>query len=377
MASARGRGRTAGGHVGRTTRQSGLVVWYVCCALTGGQVWAQSPPTPTWKGGTTTVTFGRGEIALSNRLQIRWTDERDDQDTARPVELVVRRARSKVEGWVGTKNVSYEIEVDYAAGLTIVDAFLNWDPSGSDALQVRLGQFKVPFGRERLTSSGKRQLVDRSDVSGDFTDGRDIGVQLWGRLSDGLVEYRAGAFNGNGRGVLGNPDGRRQYDARLMVQPFGKVGYDEGDFDSRPRPRLAVGANVEVDDNHGATDGNDLRRRVIGVDAAVKHRGRSAVLEYFSGHFEPESGVPLAARGLLLQGGWFVVPARVEVAARYGATLPERSAFGFRDRREAVIGASYYAAEHRLKIQADGRRVRDLSRGRLGYEFRTQVQAVF
>lgn len=363
------------GHCSFGTRRRPVVLAVVGLSLTVLSAHAQSTGAPTWKNGTTTFTFGHGELQLSNRVQIRWTDERDDEDE--PADLTIRRARSKVEGWIGSRAVTYEFGLDYTGGGRVLDAWLNWDPFATEAFQVQVGQFKVPFGRERLTSSGKRQLVDRSAVSGDFTDGRDIGVQVWGLGASRRIEYRAGVFNGNGRGVLTNPDGHRQLNARIMVQPFGKVGYGESDFESTGRPLVAVAVNAELNDRRGASAENDLRRRLVGIDVAAKHRGASLVVELFHGRFEPEAGPTFTARGLLLQGGWFIVPTRVEVAARYGAVLPETTGFGFRREREAAVGGSYYLSAHRLKLQADVRRLHDVARGRTSYELRTQVQAAF
>ena len=61
------------------------------------------------------------------------------------------------------------------------DANVNYDfTKGKKLFMLKAGQYKVPFGRQQLTSSGNQQFVDRSVVSDTFARGRDIGVQLWG-----------------------------------------------------------------------------------------------------------------------------------------------------------------------------------------------------
>ena len=53
------------------------------------------------------------------------------------------------------------------------------------------------MGRQEMTSSNRLEFADRDLLSGEFSRGRDVGVQLWGLLGKGKVEYRAGIFNGN------------------------------------------------------------------------------------------------------------------------------------------------------------------------------------
>ena len=69
---------------------------------------------------------------------------------------------------------------------------------------VKAGQFKVPFGRQQLASAMNQQFVDRAAVEDTFARGRDIGVQLWGTPFKGLLDWRVGVFNGNGRSVTRN-----------------------------------------------------------------------------------------------------------------------------------------------------------------------------
>ena len=64
--------------------------------------------------------------------------------------------------------------------------------------RVVFGQFKVPFGRQEMTSSGNQQFVDRSLVSDEYERGRDIGVSVQGAVWNNKIEYRVGMFNGNG-----------------------------------------------------------------------------------------------------------------------------------------------------------------------------------
>jgi hypothetical protein len=106
-------------------------------------------------------------------------------------------------------------------------------------------------------------------VSAEFEKGRDQGTQLWGVLAKSRLEYRAGVFNGNGRGKSANDNPSFQYDARLMYQPWGDARYSEGDLESSKHPLLAVAANFESNDARPAAQ----KRTVLGGDVAFKYRG--------------------------------------------------------------------------------------------------------
>ncbi len=156
----------------------------------------------SWKDGKTTIKNKNAELSLSNRVQIRFTEEMpevgDDKGSFR-----IRRAKTKFEGWAYTKNLTYELQLNWADSANVLeDAVVNYDfTKGKKLFQLKAGQFKVPFGRQELTSSGSQQFVDRAAVSNTFARGRDIGIQLWGTPLAGQVDWRFGIFNGNGRTV--------------------------------------------------------------------------------------------------------------------------------------------------------------------------------
>jgi hypothetical protein len=88
--------------------------------------------------------------------------------------------------------------------------------------RVKVGQFRVPYGRERLTDSGTLDFGDRSIQSLGFAWNRDVGAALHVRRAK--FAGTAGVFTGGGRDVpqrylpekLGSP---------MLVTRFG---YDDG-----------------------------------------------------------------------------------------------------------------------------------------------------
>lgn len=334
-----------------------------------------------------------GSLTILNRVQVRWTHEMPDDRVQLPGttegggsrgSFRIRRAKTELSGWFYRPELTYELQLSWAgpepgASTTspLEDFILNYDFSKEKALQLAVGQFKVPLGRQELTSSNKLQFTDRDILSFEFTRGRDVGLQLHGVVAGGKLEYRAGVFNGNPASRITNDNDKYQYNARVVFMPWGDPGYSEGDFESTDRPLLAVGAQLEHNNLHGATNADDFKTRILGADLSFKYRGASLFAEYFDRRRDPESAPTFDSDGFHVQGGYFVVRDRFEVAARY-AWFDPTSAIADNDRTEVGGAVNYYVRKHLLKLQADFRQVEDKGRRDLkNREVRVQTQVVF
>jgi len=67
---------------------------------------------------------------------------------------------------------------------------------------VRAGQFKVPFDHIRYTSDMARQLVDYSLTTGEFSQDRDIGVDIVPVRADWSLGEGAKANEGQVKSAL-------------------------------------------------------------------------------------------------------------------------------------------------------------------------------
>jgi phosphate-selective porin OprO/OprP len=325
----------------------------------------------SWKDGETTFTFGQGEAVLSNPVQIRWRERRREGDGGEGL-FNIPRARTEITGWVGSEHLTYEVQVDWADGPAIKDLFISWDASRNRTFTVQAGQFKVPLGRQRLTSSGSQQFVDRSDVIDEFTPGRDVGVQVQGRLASGGVEYRAGVFNGAGENTWSHQGGL-QYAGRLMVQPVGDVEYSESDLEFVATPRLSIAANVETSDGCDNAEGG--RQVVLGADVDFRYRGLSLRGEVFVRALRDVADGS-GSHGFVVQGGYFVVPRMLEIGGRFGMWKPD--AAPSKNGRELGLAAGYFVNGHNIKLQMDVRRLAGMTAyEHASHEVRVQLQAVF
>jgi len=334
-----------------------------------------------------------GSVALLNRVQVRWTDEMPDDRLQLPGtegpgsskgSFRIRRAKTELTGWVWRRELTYELQLSWAGAepgtsttSPLEDFILNWDASKNQRFQIAVGQFKVPLGRQEMTSSNRLEFADRDLLSGEFSRGRDVGVQLWGLLGKGKVEYRAGIFNGNPAARPENDNDKYQFNARLMFQPFGDARYSESDFESRSgKPLLAVAGQYERNNQHGSTNIDDLDTRIFGLDAVFKYHGLFLFAEYFARHRTPETSPAFDSNGFHAQAGYFLIRDRLEVAARWAGYDPS-DLIPDNDRKEVGGVVNYYFNRHNLKLQADFRQIDDDGRETKNQELRVQAQVVF
>jgi phosphate-selective porin OprO and OprP len=334
-----------------------------------------------------------GTLNMLNRVQFRWTQEWPDENerlsgTDGPGvgkgAFRIRRAKTELTGWLFRPELTYELQLSWAgpeAGAStqtpLEDFYVTWDVSKKQAFKITLGQFKVPLGRQEMTSSGNLQFADRDILSFEFTRGRDIGVQLEGVLRGGKLAYQAGVFNGNPASRLGNDNTKYQYNARVTFQPRGTVRYSEGDFESRDKPLFAVGAQFEHNDQRGASSEavNDLKSVIWGADAVFKYKGFSLFAEIFLRDREPETGPSFRSDGWHAQAGYFLKRDKIEIAARYARFDPDPAPGD--DQKEVGGALNYFIRKHTLKVQADFRQLENGTSNTKNKELRIQTQVMF
>lgn len=368
------------------------------------------PPTldVVWRDGKTRMTIGSNfYLEMSNRIQVRYTHEFPDDTIKLPGtesagdskgSFRIRRAKLKFEGWFYKPYLTYEVQTNWP-GLSstnlaqyLEDANINWDVTkGKKTFMVKLGQFKVPFGLQELTSSGSQQLVDRSLVSNVYFRGRDTGVSLWGVLGNNKLEYRAGLFNGNGLTRSANDNDKFQYNARVNFQPNGAVPLgtysgahqSESDFETKAlgKPIFVVSGSFEQNDlSFVNTDQKtNIKSTLFEIDAIFKYRGFSATGMHAWGKREPQAGAAeFDTKGWFAQAGYFLKPEKWEIAARYGEQDPS-DLVGPDKVKELRGGINFFYARHALKVQADFGRIETESAtgGTKNNELRIQTQFIF
>ncbi|OHB38013.1 MAG: hypothetical protein A2060_05650 [Planctomycetes bacterium GWA2_50_13] len=337
------------------------------------------------------------KLYIHNRTQVRYTFANNDrgEDTS---SFRIRRQRVNFEGHAFTKDLTYKVQWDLAANTgtgNLLDAYVNYKVD--DLLQFRGGQYKVPFNRERLDSSGNLQFVDRSVANAEFQLDRDIGVMLHAKPKKGLFEYYLAVMSGAGENQTRNSNNEFLYAARLAVNPLGDFdAYSESDLEHYETPKLALGtayawnngSKMFVDDAIRSFK-RPITLREFTTDLVFKWRGFSLLGDFYWRDVTAHSGESLFRQGsnkgygYRAQAGYFVplpyVSKHLEVAGRYAFVNPDTRD---QDDTEREIGAacSWYFFGHNNKLQGDVRRVtreRNVPDDLSDTEFRLQYQLIF
>lgn len=333
------------------------------------------------------VLFGTADeqftVNLRSRFQFQLSYLNPNGDDNDVTQASIRRARLLLQGNVYGPELTYYIQLGFSnrdtepdLRLPLRDAYANWGTVRD--LNVRGGQMKVPYGRQRVTSSSAQGMVDRSIVVAELNLDRDVGLQVLSKDLFGLggvLGYSVGIFGGDGRNRLAERDGYL-YVARVNICPFGSFDDNvEADITRDPRPRLAIGGgaafNNQSNRERSTFDGTFADESVAfdyahyGADMTFKWNGfflisewmlRTSNQPFITG--EDAAGDPAdyyarEAWGAYAQVGQMVTD-HLEFTARFGHLEPlDGTDPDLVLTQELGGGSSYYFEQHNLKIQAD------------------------
>ncbi len=313
---------------------------------------------------------------IATLLQTRYafTDQDEKAGLKNTSSFDVNRARLIISGTALNKEFTYMLSTDFISAPdsdansgqspSVRDAYIDWKPCNDDS-GVRLGAFKSAISRQFNTNQQSMQFADRSRASEYFTLGRQNGAMAYTTLADGMIEANAALFNGNTDGEGANTSGVDTHHtgvASVRVNPTGKMNVrEEGDIDWTEELATSVGVAYAYADRSSGTLGgvNDSETNLINVDANLKYMGWGIHAEYFNRN-NNNNGVGEPS-GFYAQAGYYFMPKKMELAARYGYTdcdngLASGTCAGNDSISEASATLNYYFWRHSLKAQ-------------LGYDF--------
>jgi hypothetical protein len=159
-----------------------------------------------------------------------------------------------------------------------------------------------------------------------------------------------------------------------MVQPLGEVDYSESDLKFVTTPLLSMAANVETSDGGDGAEGG--RQVVLGADVDFRYRGLSLLGEVFFRALRDRAD-GTGENGVVVQGGYLVMPRVLEIAGRFGTWKPA-DAGPSKNRRELGLAVGYFVNGHKLKLQTDVRRLVGMTSNEAArHEVRVQLQVAF
>ncbi|MEY2511567.1 MAG: phosphate-selective porin OprO and OprP [Verrucomicrobiota bacterium] len=316
-----------------------------------------------FEGGDVSAFEGRfGLTAVKDRFRLRRARITLSGDFAEQFDFTVQGDFEQSDGLSPTTRT----------GFSATDVFINWH--GIPEANLKVGQWKAPFGLEQLTPDATIFTIERSLPTGALTPERQLGVMLWGKpLANAvpdqkdLVTYYAGIFNGNGRNFNVNDNNEFMYVGRLELLPFkGKwMGQDAslkiaGDY---LFSRDATGTNISPPLNLKVNADGSLtsftltspdERHAYSFDAWLKVGPFDLIAEYLHENVRSHGGIffpEFDASGYYVQGSYFLIPKKLQAVVKWESLDPGQVA---NDNIHSITGGlNYYIHGDGIKVMAD------------------------
>ena len=266
----------------------------------------------------------------------------------------LRRARINLTGDYA-EQFDFKLEGDFGqsdgtsgnrTAFSATDVWVNYHEF--PAAQVKIGQYKAPFGLEQLTPDTSLLTIERTLPTGAITPDRQIGAELWGKPftsiwpeQKDLLTYYAGIFNGNGRNITVNDNNNFMFVGRLELQPlkdvFGKGSFLKFGGDVL-NSRDEQGVNISQSSNLLVNSDGSLspfvlpsadERTAWSVDAWLRMGPFDLIGEYLQEHVEGRTvnGVPPAfsnftTDGFYVTGAYYFIPKKLQAVVQWQVPKP-------------------------------------------------------
>jgi phosphate-selective porin OprO and OprP len=306
-----------------------------------------------------------GQTAINDRIRLRRARVNLTGDFAEQFDFKMEGDFQQSDGTNGGRT-------DFSA----TDIFINWHQF--PAAQIKIGQYKAPFGREQLTPDTTLYTIERTLPTGAITPERQIGVELWGEpltsiwpAQKDLLTYYAGVFNGNGRNINTNDDNYFMYVGRLELMPFNgkifgqpsflKLGGDILNSRDEKGVNISESGNLLVNADGSLSPFNlpsPDERTAWSVDAWFEVGPFDLIGEYLEEHVQGRTvnGVPPAfanfeTDGFYVTGGYFLIPKKLQAVVQWQYLNPGQKG---NDGLYSILGGlNYYILGDNLKLMVN------------------------
>ncbi len=362
---------------------------------------------------------GKFLMNFGGRIQTRYVANTRDRGAAAANTVndefesgfTLRRVKPTVDGYVGDPRFGYKLVIAADrnnTGSGLEEAVVDY--KFSDQLTLAVGRFKAPFLHEELVSSGRQQAAERSVINEFFTTGFSEGVSIAWQGED--LRMTAMFNDGQNQGEVSSNAGTRDFQndtadyaltARIDWRVMGGwKQYD--DFSSWSNEDMAffIGAAIHYEAGESGDAQGTARRTftqdlnsdgdtadTVGglgetfryvydsfllwtVDVSMEYNGLNLYAAVIGQHFNGNGAaqgtaaavtsfgnVDINALGVVVQGGYFIIPNELEPFVRYEWLTLDRipagidAATALEDLNIVTVGANYYFRRHDAKFTAD------------------------
>ena len=318
-----------------------------------------------FEDGDVSAFEGRfGETALKDRFRLRRARINLTGDFAEQFDF---KMEGDFENSDGLNNNRTAFEA--------TDIFINWHQY--PWAQIKMGQWKAPFGLEQLTPDTTLYTIERTLPTGAITPERQIGIQLWGKPfatmwpgQADLLTYYAGIFNGNGRNTTNNDNNNFMYVGRLESTLFKDL-FGKGSF-------LKLGADIlSSRDDKGTNISQSLtllvnddgslspfvlpgadERTAWSVDGWLRMGPFDLIGEFLQERVQPRTvnGVPagfdkFTTDGFYVTGAYYLIPKKLQAVVQWQHLNPGQKG---NDGISSIVGGlNYYIRGDDLKLMVN------------------------
>ena len=286
------------------------------------------------------------DMRLSGYVQFRYTYFTEEN---RYSTFDIRRARLSLQGNILDPKIGYKLQVDFAGNPKILDATAAY--TAHPYFKITIGEFKIPFSNENLTSSAQLISINRSQVvealvarSRDVIgqqNGRDIGAQVSGVVKGNkefaLIDYSFGIFNGAGINTLADNNQAKDFSGRVVLQPIKGLTFGSSYYNG-------TGTWGVIDTSGVSIIANRNRDRIGGEVSFVRPRYALSG-EYIRGEDDTTQ-----KEGFFVQLSGYAIQDRLQLLVKYdwydpNADIPENALTHY------IFGINYYLNKN-ARIQA-------------------------
>jgi hypothetical protein len=264
---------------------------------------------------------GKYSWALNGRIQPRFAAN-IAEDIEDKYSFTVRRVLLVMSGTVVDPKLTYEIVMMPAVTPILVGAALGY--AFMPEFNMSVGYQTIPTAHTALESSGKFQLVDSSLPTLKFNVGDSVGLLFSGTI--GKFYYASGIFNGAATDLARNQNNEMAYGLQLVYNVVGAYGSHESDLKDSQEPNWVIDLSGNYHHEESGTQAKVIHGAVF---TGLKWHGLGLLLEGNIRYTDPDEFTrEQVDLGYTMQAGYFVIPTKLEIAARHSALLDDVNDIG-------------------------------------------------